>query len=255
MYSKNYMKKIGSLALAGAMAASLSIPAFASSSTPSTQINTTYKAVTIDVTVPASGTAVINPYALPIDYALSENSTLGKKVTVENQQIATAPMAIRNNTKINLNVIPTVTTAIKSAGKNSSQLEFAETDTYVVKSDSKQVYVELQAAKSALQGYSISDDDIIYAVAKDATWTNAYSVSLDTDGAYLNDDKKPLITLAAVNTTAEDATNSKTDYAEGSIAYIRLYGKAASAPEDAWTASDGFTSTVAFTFTPVTSGS
>lgn len=55
---KTLKNRILSGAMAGALALSLAVPAFASNST---DITGTYQAVTIDVTVPTSGTAQINP--------------------------------------------------------------------------------------------------------------------------------------------------------------------------------------------------
>jgi hypothetical protein len=245
------MKKIGSLALAGVMAASLSIPAFASENT--TEVETTYKPITIAVTVPATGTAVINPYGLPIEYNLGttgQSSYNVKKVEIKGQQITTTPMAIKNNGKTELNVYATVTSEIPRGSGVEFVYDVAD-DTYVTEADSKQVQVKLQAVASTLSSYSISDDDIIYDVAKDTSWSGAKSLMLNKDGA-AESGKTALATLKAVTATAEE-NNGKTNYDAGSIAYIRLTGVVAEDPEDPWTESDGFTTTIAFTFKPASS--
>jgi hypothetical protein len=164
MYSKNYMKKIGSLALAGVMAFSLAIPAFASddsgekkedessSSTTettettgtntTTEIETTYQEIPIAVTVPTTGAAQINPYGLPVE--VKDGDDVIAEIT--GQQITTAPLYITNNGNIALSVGATVTaetkgsvnlvtSAIVTSGKSANT--------------GKDIYAYLQMAKVA----------------------------------------------------------------------------------------------------------
>ena len=127
---KTLKNRILSGAMAGVLAMSLAVPAFAAGGTPApaaantTEINGTYTPITIDVVVPANGAAQINPYGLPIEVPKSS----GGKVSFENQKIMTQPTAaIKNKMKVDLAVKAAVTGAIKAlpGGSTATPMKFA----------------------------------------------------------------------------------------------------------------------------------
>jgi hypothetical protein len=249
MYSKNFMKKIGSVALAGVMAASLSIPAFAAADTTNTttKIDGKYEEIPIAVTVPKTGTAQINPYGLPVEFKnLSADTT--KVAKVSGQQIVTQPLYISNDGDVALSVGATVTTTAKG-------LEIVSSKDTIAKSTEKQAYVELQLAPSAQTTLDTdaAKDKVTAEYATDTIWANASALALSTDDAV---SKKGLATLAAskVTTTQDDEGKDVTTikYAAGGICLIRLAGEVVTEPETAWSTNDSFSSTIAFTFTPTT---
>ena len=76
---KNFKNRVLSGALAGALAVTMAVPAFAAAN--STEITATYEEPTISVVVPQSGTAMINPYGMP--GVLNPNeTTAANKVSV-----------------------------------------------------------------------------------------------------------------------------------------------------------------------------
>jgi hypothetical protein len=249
MYSKNFMKKIGSVALAGVMAASLSIPAFASTTTTpaaetTTDPNTTvvdgaYKEIAIAVTVPATGTAQINPYGLPVEFKKSESSTKAAKVT--GQQIVTQPLYISNEGDVALDINATVTTTIPKTSKMSIvAAKPADTDT------EKDAYVYLQMVQSANKTLDeTGTDKIADECAADATWAKASQLVLSTDDKVSSD--AALATLAASKVTTDSVT-----YNVGSIVLYRLAGDVVTKPDSDWAETDTFSASIAFTFTPAT---
>jgi hypothetical protein len=236
MYSKNYMKKIGSVALAGAMAASLAIPAFAANQTTLTG---TYSEPEIAVTVPDTGTIAINPYGLPVTFDTSDGT-----VSVKNQQITTAPLNIRNEGNLSdLDAYVTVT----SKASSGSGVKFYDVSWDATKITDKSIHLTLEGKASTLAGYSIDDDvedKLITEFADQTIWTAGsgyYKIELDANGAVTA--RTQIATLKALDTDGK--------YQAGSIAQIRLTGKLAEDPKDsAWSTKDGFTTTIAFTFKP-----
>lgn len=105
--------------MAGVLAVSMAIPAFATSNN-TTEIDGSFKAVTIDVVVPAKAVAFINPYALDIDVpndglsAITDTTAASDKTTISGQQIVSAPMALKNKTAMDLNVAASVTGEVKN---------------------------------------------------------------------------------------------------------------------------------------------
>jgi hypothetical protein len=246
MYSKNYLKKIGSVALAGAMAASLSIPALADTQPAnSTVVTGAYQDIAIAVTVPESGTAQINPYGLPVKFTKSASSTKAAQVTGE--QIVTQPLAIYNEGDVALDVAASVTT---TATNDVTISKTAITE----KTTGKAIYAYLQMVQSANKTLDeAGKDKIIDEYATSDTWAADGVSKLVLDSAKEASQEK-MVTLAASKvTTTTDAQGKETStvtYNAGSIALYRLAGEVVTKPSDAWTTSDGFTATVAFTFTP-----
>jgi hypothetical protein len=248
-------KRITSLALAGALAASLAVPAFAASNT--TNVNGSYKEITIAVTVPSTGTVYINPYGLPISVEQSDNST----VKIEGQQIASLPMYISNDGDTKLTVGATVSAKLGTKAA-FELLSAAPKDT----SKSKQAFVwfEMKAASNTALGDSITPvdgkltlkDSMKDAINKEcADWSKA-TVSYSSGSAVVvTTDSKSGKNLATLEAADVDATTGKVTYKPGSFALFRLAGQVVQEPDTAWSTSDSFTTTIAFTFTPDTSSS
>jgi hypothetical protein len=244
-----FNKKLVSAVLAGAMLASLSVPAFAEEETK-TDPNTTvvsgaYQDITIAVTVPTKGTAQINPYGLPVEFTKSASSTKAAKVSGE--QIVTQPLYISNEGDVALDINATVTTTAKG-------VELVTDKSTLAKSTDKNAYIELQMVQSANKSLAddTAKDKIIDECAASATWA-ADSVGMlvidpESDD---NTSDKALATLAASKVTGS-GSDAVVTYNAGSIVLFRLAGEVVTKPDTDWTTTDTFTSTIAFTFTPAT---
>ena len=143
-------KKLISTAMAGAMALSLSVPAFAAANSntsleQNTAITGTTQAPTIKITVPAAGTVTVNPYKMAV-------SVGGSDVT---DQIISATQFIENASDVALKVSAEVT------GTAAGNLAFAtaSTQTKAVTTNSVFMYFEMVA----------SDDG-----STEPTWATAY---------------------------------------------------------------------------------
>jgi hypothetical protein len=238
-------KKLLSLALAGAMAASLATSAFAASSESTTnrslKVTGAYQAVTINVVVPTTGTVIINPYALPVEIGKDAD---GVAVKAENKQIVTKPLAIKNQSDIDLNVNVSTTTALTGSLKLATTA-IADTDT------SNSAYIYMAIEPTTITG---SKDDVTEAsyidTYKGQTWTEPGD---DVKNSVLLKSGTQSLPGATTLTKAsyEDDGTFK-EYASGSIAFIGFTGTCVTEPKTAWTTKDGLTCTVAFTFTPAT---
>jgi hypothetical protein len=248
-------KKVLSLALAGAMAASLAVPSFAADSTTesttnrSTKVTGNYQAVDIAVVVPSTGTVVINPYALPVVIGKDDSD---KDIKVENTQIVTKPLAIKNQSEIKLDVNVSATASVTGAFTFAAAPISADD----IKTDTKNegfVYVDIET--SSLTG----DADTVSAAAiatawKDVKWTEYATTGTASNVLALKAtttaiSKAGMGTLAAAKMDDDGAFSS---YESGSIAFVGLCGQCAQSPKTAWVAKDGLTANLAFTFTPNT---
>lgn len=218
------LKRFASTALAGALALSMAVPAFAAANT--TVISGAYEAVTLSVTVPTTGKAIINPYGLP--YKLSAD------YSVSNQQITTAaPLLIQNKSDVAL----AVTANLKGQASTGVTLEAdGVTPDYSGVTD-KKLHVTFQAFEAAgVDTNNATDNDIL--IPK--------FIALENGDAKLTGD---------VTTTAADATGTlvlregkDNELQNGGAAFIRLSGEVAK--KAAWATTDTFTATIAFTFEP-----
>jgi hypothetical protein len=275
-------KKLLSLVMAGAMATTLMVPAFAStantadstassglsaaattSGNTSTDVTGNYVAIPINVSVPSSAKAQINPYGLPV--TIDAVATGGSDSTISGWQIVSQPMYITNEGTVALKVSASVTAKVTGSKTGTAEMvATAPTD----KTTDKQIYAQLQmvANSAALTGYTgtstsdwktaltDADKDLLNAAfATDSTWNSASSLTLSTDEAQ---SKADMVTLAKVKdpTYETDGTTVKTPaaYDKGSVALFRIAGNVTEDPEVAWTTADGFTATIAFTFKPST---
>ncbi len=257
----NTMKKrVLSSVIAAASAASMALPVFAANM--DTEITGTYSAPTIAVTVPTTGTAVINPYGLGMEVTKSDST----KVTVAGQ-IATAPLYITNESSMRLSVGASVSGEITARGEGdtTTPLKFATSSTqgngtnpdeegYVAPATAKSVYVTLQVADTTIATADATEDKVKDAVIdeyiKDSAWTEAAKKELvvglkDVKGDGLATLEKPTV----------GTDGAVTAYPAGSIVMFRLTGDCTESPKTAWDNDDGFTVNVAFTFKPAPAAS
>lgn len=236
---KTLKKRVLSSVMAGALAVSMAVPAFASN----TQITGTYEEIPIDVVVPETGEAQINPYGLPIK--------LDTTNIISGEQIVTKPLAIINKSQVNLTVGASVTATVKGTMKLAAEAPAAD-DT------SKSAFVYLQMMRTTLAESDLDATDAAVSGLKAAsinpvvaTWAQDYDANVDVVlNATRANTGSDLVILKAASVNASDDT--KMDVETGGIALFRLAGKAVEAPREAWTSKDGFTAAVAFTFKPDT---
>jgi hypothetical protein len=262
--STKLTKRILSLTLAGVMAASLSIPAFAAS-TPdvtnglatatsgktSTEVSGAYKEITIQVSVPTTGVVQINPYGLPISIDRTDTTSTAGPIVLKGKQITSQPMYISNEGSVDLSIGATV----KTTNGAKSGITFT-TAAPTAKSTEKEafVYLELKASEKTTATDSMSEAETDAFVEEFANWTSTYNKSqclaLNTDEAQ---SLKGMATLKAH--TAETTVSGQTvaaHYGAGSIVLFRLAGSVVQEPETAWSTDDTFTASIAWTFTPAT---
>ncbi len=231
-------KRLISMLLAGAMALAMGAPAFAAAN--ETVISGEYQNVTIAVTVPSTGDAVINPYKLPVSIGTSG----GTEVEIAGHQILTKSLSVQSNAKFKLDVYAT------AVGVAKGEVELGSSKPSATEKD-KVVYAFLQAKPA--QTTAKTDAAIASAVLSEyAAWMNAgeatYNATTDILIKTEADKKKKICTLNEGDDPATPADT--TDRKAGSIAMIRIAGFCAQEPETAWATTDGFDTTVAFTFTP-----
>ncbi len=252
---KTLKNRVLSGAMAGVLAMSLAVPAFAADN--QTIITGSYEAVDIAVTVPRTGTALINPYGLDVQVAEDPlDNTNTNKVTISGQQVVSAPMSIKNESAMDLSVSATVTGEVATG----SDLRFAlgstngsgteGSDDYVAPATTKSVFAYLEAAPEAsLTGLSTSVNAAAIATAYAAWAPSTYDASkhiiVGTRGV-----TQDLVTLRAATLGGTAAAPTVT-YNAGSIALLRLTGDCVASPRGAaWADTDGFTATIAYTFSP-----
>lgn len=219
------MKRFASVAMAGALALSLTAPAFASGNT--TTIAGSYTPITLRVTVPATGAAIINPYGLP--YSLGESTISGQQI------VTTAPLVIQNRSAVALSVTANLS-ATASTGVTLDNDTAAGSADYTTET-TKKLHVVFEAFKAdELNSLNVTDNDTL----------RPMFAALDSADAVLT---------GAVTTTAADATGTLVlreaadgEVQSGGAAMFRLTGEAAK--KATWVAEDTFSATIAFTFEP-----
>lgn len=258
---KTLKKRILSGAMAGVLAMSLAVPAFAADTTPpknTTVFTGAYEETDIAVTVPGSIQAFLNPYGLGTSVTKSDDS----KVDITGQ-IVSIPQAITNESGLDLTVGATITGEIVAVeGVEATQLmkfnavttkgvgSNPEEEGYVAPATAKSAFVQFQAvqAGSAVAGADADAiaDPIIVESAKAATWTAAGVKSVTVGTKAVTEDN-----LATLKKATLDTDGAFTAYPAGSAVLIRLTGDCVTSPKIGWTDNDSFKVTVAFTFTPV----
>lgn len=254
------MKRFGSVVMAGALALSLAVPAFATTSTPDGQVTITgsYEDIPITVSVPSTGTAQINPYGLPVTITKSDGVN---SVSISGQQITSRPLNIKNQGETKLAV-------------NASLLVAPTGDLSIIASngslgDGKDAKVSLEVAGLNSQDYAASsldptlEDKLLDAFVDDATWANAKSLAAPgyAKGATAPSAAKSASAMAVLGAATVSA--GMTTYGKDSIALFRLTGEVVEEPNDGqstptdtpWAETDGFTATVVFKFKPAKAAS
>lgn len=239
------LKRFASTALAGVLALSAAVPALAEDK--STVITGTYQATELSVTVPTAGSAIINPYGLPIDMEDGVSVLSGQQITTA------APLIISNQSKVDLKV--TAVGTIEDA-EGSSALDYqataagVEVSTPATTAQPKSVFVQFEA-------FAAPDLDV--ETESDPTVTNPAFADLDKatpDLTLTFDDSQEVETTGdLVLRAGQDTVTQK-----GGAAYIRLSGAVAKKPTksgdagaivaDDWLETDGFKATIIYTFEP-----
>lgn len=227
------MKRFGAILLAGVLALSLSVTAFADDVNTTTTITGEYAATTLAVTVPETGSAVINPYGLPIELKAGSGDD-EVTATISGEQITTgAPLTISNQSAVALAVSATVTGAEVGDAKLVEALP-TDGDAAALKN----VAARFEAfAAPGIDGASAAEDLVEpFAALKseDAVLT----------AAVLTDDTTTEGTLVLREGDDEGVAQ------DGGVAFIRLAGEVTKTPEEAWATTDGFTAAIVFTFEP-----
>ena len=273
------MKRLASLAMTGALALSISAPAFAATTGTmtapaagkSTKITATYEEATVDVLVPATATAIINPMGIGYDVVKSDNST---KVPFTGQ-ICTVPMAIYNKSVFDVNVGATASATINQSAV-PMRLATATTkaqgtegqDDYVPAQTSKSAFVQLEvvAAPATIKTSGGADqtdttlnDNIIVESAKAATWSGVAAdkkLTIGTRAASVDD-------MVRLKKALDDGSGNFDGFDVGSIALFRLTGDCVENPNGGWlkadatatpaVVGDGFVADITFSFKPVVS--
>lgn len=230
------LKRFASTVMAAVLALALAVPAFA---TNSTNITGTYRAITLAVTVPTTGQAIINPYGLPYN--------IGDEV-VKNQQITTgAPLLIANRSAVSLSV------SASALGQEKGTFKFNAADPNASPAvTTKAGFVKMQMfAASGVTEANATDTDVL----------NQKFAALPADS---DEPTKDLVVGTTASNMADIITlkkgtdnNGTTELADGGAAFFRLAGsvvktpKTAAGADDPWTTTDGFAVKIAFTFEPV----
>ena len=245
------MKRFGSVAMASALALSLAAPAFAGAA-PAADPNTTkvegaYKEIEINVVVPETGTAQINPYGLPVSISKSDMTT----ADIVDQKITSLPMSIRNQGTVALDV-------------NATLLAIPKGDVAIAaaKDTGKTIAVSLEVAGLDDAKYKLStmdptlEDLLVDAFVDDNTWNGAGTLAAPAvaKGATTGTAAKSNAALAVLGAAVDES--GMVTYGNDSIAVFRLTGDVAEEPvktgnvEDPWKETDGFTATIVFKFKP-----
>lgn len=229
------MKRFASTVMAGALALSLAAPAFASGNT---NITGSYRAITLAVTVPATGQAIINPYGLPFE--------LGEGVSISGEQITTgAPLLIQNKSAVGLSVSATAVGEVKSG----STFTFASSAITPDTETAKTAHVKLQVFPApGVTADNATDTAVLNEMfANLADDTEGHVAAKDITVAVADPDSPATPTTDIITLREGDADGALQD---GGAAFFRLSGTVAKKPTNAWSNTDGFSVKVAFTFEP-----
>ena len=246
--------------MAGVLAVSMAVPAFATTATTpnnSTTVTGNYVDTPIDVVVDPTGTATVNPYGLPVKIG----GTDADPIKISDQQVVTTPLFVRNNSDVDLKVGVSITTT------TSGDLSLAATKAAVDTATNKSAFAYMQMAY-----IDVTDDS--HTVASGATgsgtlevlpsgftasnyhksyaaWASEAEYNADAD-VVLNGSKEVEGTLLTLGAT-KDGTSSnagKKVYDATSVGMFRIGGNVVESPKEAWTTKDGFKAVIAFTFKP-----
>lgn len=236
-------KKVVSGMMAGALALSMAVPAFAADTTittsdalstgGSTEITGTTTTPTIKVTVPGTGGVVINPYKMSVKVDL----TGGTNKAVNTDQVLSTPWYIKSESDVKLDVYATVTgKAEGNAVFATGELKGSETTNSVF------MYLEaLPATKdsSATLGFAAPTWATEFDKSKHIVLSNGKAATMKT-------------AIATIEAAEFDGDVGETGYAIKSGEYtgvgFHLVGELATKPTKAWASTDKISATVAYTF-------
>lgn len=230
-------KRFGTVAVAGVIALSMAMPAYAGSTTTTpntykTTINGSYTSPTLNVTVPGTVTAVVNPYGLPFDLVEGEVTIKG-----DNAKISTGTaMLIENRSNSALKVGAKVKGTVKGTG-----VAFATTSVTDAETD-KKIFANFEAFNAP----TLNEDNF----SDEATQANLFK-DLKSADAVLK------LNVSTTETAATDANGglilregAADALQNGSVGVFRLNGNATKKPTTDWAAGDGFTVEITFSFEP-----
>lgn len=249
-------KKLIAMGMAVVMVLALGVPALAEN----TVITGMYDEIKIDVDIPQTGTAVINPYEMPVKakYVPASGEPEDVAALTTAGKIATQPLIGVSTCEVALDVGATVTaTAQGSMLLSTKDLTGAKTKSAVVYLECKQ---DTTLTKDDVTDTAASKpiSGIAGQKAVDAfnDWpASTYNFNTGDDADKANSDKVlagltsttklGLCTLAAGK---DDSGTMKPQ--PGSFLLARLGGDVVQNPVTPWTSEDGVIVNVAFTFTP-----
>lgn len=213
-------KKLISTALAGAMALSLSVPAFASSGT--VKVEGSIQVPTLNVVLPTTASMVMNPYNMSVKLDPRDPAS------AVNDQIISSTMEVKNLSNIGVQVGINVT---GTTGKGD--VAFAASSAATSTAKEAYVYVAFEIGSTGLD-------------VADTNGSGNSTVVLSTTPADVTD-FAPTAAAGNANTLAASA-DSKTPATNGVLGF-KFFGD--TAPVTTWTDKDTLAATIAFTFTPV----
>lgn len=254
-------KRIASALLAGVMAVSMAVPAFAAQNEPANlndgatanvKMNGELKSPVIKVTVPTTMTVVLNPYSLQHVVAAKDSVTSGTPAAdvISDNQIVFAPIYMANYSASNIKVSVTATGSVTSAD-TKAPVSFATATTNnatkPVTTKSVFMYLDLSVAdadpKAPSQesdiepaAYAATNKTQLLVAAKAATMTDAVTMAaatVDPDFDYTSGDYED-ITLAV----------------KSAYAVLKVGGDCAGNPTSPWVNGDAVNVDLAFTFAP-----
>lgn len=247
------IKRVLTGAMAGVMALSISATAFAAApAAPTTEINATYTAPTINVTIPSTAVAAfINPYGLPVELGTKSDNTVVKSAV--NTQIVTKPASISNETDLNLDVNASLIGVAKGNLKFAIDAASVEgTADAPVTSNSVYAVLEFAGNADALGDAStaVSEDDVkdaVLTLAGNASWTAVSGMDQLVLGLRAVSGK---VCTLAKSTLKDDGSGDVQSYGVGGVQAFRLAGKVVADPKIEWASTDGFDATITWTFKP-----
>lgn len=250
-------KKLLSAMMAGAIAMSLAVPAFAVDDDDKTEapknqtvVEAGYEEPNIEVVVPTTATAVINPYKLPVKFKMGTDGGLdtkaGKDIQAKDSAIASQPMVLVNLCDSDLDVAATLSLVLPE----TTELKFVEKSAFEATTPltNKSIYMAVEGMPIAT---AIYDAD-----------TSKFDLDEFKKAWEALDWKTGVMTSAAASTKAGAATKIGTldkatlDEDDGSVTAlgtnglaVRLAGQAVESPKTPWAGTDTFQTTIAYTFT------
>ncbi len=221
------LRKALAIALAAVMALSMSVTAFAAGNV--TTLTGKYEEFEVDVTVPTTGTVIINPYGMPY--------TLDDEVSSATGQLVSKTMYIANRSSVALSVGATVT----AAADTGSGITFSDTAVESTEAGKKvQLQLDVWGDDTVVDGDE-TDPDVVDPIYAGLTGNPDGTVTLATANSAYTGSGDGLVVLREGN---------EGEMQTGGLAFFKLNGTVAKSPSPVWAAADTFTATVTFTFEP-----